>query len=141
MPGDWTEITTVAGAPLQIAYPWHYVWELDDQYARLRFEADGEWACLGAAVQPCGPDGHQGLPWPSDRLLVAKSAPGALIGKLGGSTAGNDDGTVFTIGSRTIVSIDQKKNGFLYIGVNGALPGASNALTRIRLQIFGAADQ
>src|ERR1700720_4327593 len=138
--GIWTIITTVAGAPLALDYPWYGVCELDDQYTRLRFEAEGEWACLGAAVRPCGPNGYPDLPWAADRLLLAKFPPGALIGKLGGSPVGSDDGAVFVIGSRTVVSIGDKKNNFLYIGINGARPGVSNELTRIRLQIFGAVD-
>jgi hypothetical protein len=135
---DWMEIKTIDEAPLTIDCPWHYVLELGDDYGRLRFEAAGQWTCLGAAVQPCGPDGHRILPWPTERLVLTKCPPGALIGKLGGSAAGYDDGTVFAIGSRTIVSVGEKKNNFLYIGINGALPRGTHELTRLRLTISGA---
>jgi hypothetical protein len=69
-------------------------------------------------------------------LLVTKCAPGALIGKVGGSAAGRDDGTVFAIGSRCIVSLDQKTT-FLFVGVNGAAPHPSHLLESITLEISG----
>ncbi len=96
----------------------------------------GHWSCLGDAFVRCNADGHVGLGLPADQLLVPKCAPGALIGKLDGSVAGREDGTLFVIGSRSLVSLE-KKNTFLYIGVNGAVPRATHELESIRLEIFG----
>ena len=94
------------------------------------------WRCLGDTAGPCNADGHVDLALASERLLVAKCAPGALIGKVGGSAAGRDDGTVFAIGSRCIVSLDQKTT-FLFVGVNGAVPRPSHLLESITVEISG----
>src|SRR4051812_28191454 len=97
---DWESIVVIDDAPLPITYPWHFVCEIGEEWLRLCFIAKGRWNCLGDALVPCNPDGHAGLPLAAEQLLIAKCAPGALIGKLGGSIAGRDDGKLFAIGSR-----------------------------------------
>jgi hypothetical protein len=138
---DWEIIATIDEPNLVIGYPWHLACELEGDWTRLRLTAEGSWSCLGDPVKPCGPDGHPNLPLQAERLLVAGGAPGALIGKFGGSTAGRSDGTAYVIGSHCILAMPKKENALLFIGINGAIPGPSNVLQRIKLEIRGIVDQ
>jgi hypothetical protein len=137
---DWEVVDRIERTDYDITYPWHFVSFISDDWARLYLKASGEWSCLGSAFAACGADGHSGLALAPERLLVAKCAPGALIGKLGGSPAGFDDSTTFSIGSRCLVAPPKKQDTFLYIGVNGAIAQPTNRLTRIKLEIFGMAS-
>jgi hypothetical protein len=134
---DWQPISTLDETNLAIGYPWHFVGELFGEWTLLRLTAEGNWSCLGSAVMPCGPDGHVALPLASDRLLIAAAAPGALIGKFGGSMASRNDPTPFVIGTRSVVKMPARENAQFYIGINGALPVAGYVLAHIKLEIRG----
>jgi hypothetical protein len=137
---DWESIAVVGGSALQIGYPWHFIREIDGDWTRLRLDATGRWNCLSDYLIPCGPGGYPGLPFPADRLQIAESAPGALIGKFGGSLAHRTDGTVFAIGERSFVAMPEKKPAILSIAINGAVPRATNVLQELKLEIFGVVD-
>jgi hypothetical protein len=137
---DWQPISTLEETDLAIGYPWHFISELFGEWTLLRMTAEGSWSCLGTAVMPCGPDGHVALPLSSDRLQIATAAPGALIGKFGGSVASRNDTTPFVIGTRAVIKMPTRENAQFHIGVNGALPVTGNVLTRITLQISGVTD-
>jgi hypothetical protein len=137
---DWQPISLLDEANLAIGYPWHFVSELFGEWTLLRLITEGSWSCLGPAVIPCGPDGHVALPLAADRLQIATAAPGALIGKFGGSLASRNDPTPFVIGTRSVVKMPARENAQFYIGINGALPIADNVLARIRLEIRGVTD-
>jgi hypothetical protein len=100
----------------------------------------GRLGLLSAAVKPCGPNGHPGLPLATDRLIVQTAAAGVLIGKFGGSNAGRGEAGAFVIGSQCIVPMPERKNALLFIGINGAVPRPAAVLDRIRLEICGACD-
>jgi hypothetical protein len=136
---DWEPIFVLHKRPLQLTYPWHFVCEITGDWTLLRLTADGEWSCLGDAVRPCGTNGHVDLPLQQDHLLISASAPGALIGKFGGSIASRTDGSPFAIGSQCFVAAPDKKSAQLYIGINGAVPRASQ-LTWLALEICGVVD-
>ena len=114
--------------------PWHFLIEIVDSWTLLLLHGDGEWDCLGAAIRPCGPDGHASVCMPDSRLLLSSSPPGALIGKFGGSTAGKDNAVA--IGSRCIVSMPDKRPAALFIAINGALLETHPTLTNFRLEIL-----
>jgi hypothetical protein len=136
---DWQQIWHLEETNLAFGYPWVFATELVGDWTSLRLIATGRWSCLGSAVQPCGPNGHPDLPWAADRLLLASVAPGALIGKCGGSIASRGDGTIFAIGERCFLPMPEKKNAQLFIGINGAVPGA-NVIAQITLDISGVND-
>lgn len=137
---DWEEIWTLNETRIQIGYPWFFVGDLIGDWALIRLEAQGQWACLGKSVQPCGPNGHPELQLATERLFVPDAAPGALIGKFGGSVAGRADGVVFVIGEQCVVAMPEKKNAQLFIGINGSTPNPSNVLERLTLKISGVVD-
>jgi hypothetical protein len=88
----------------------------------LKLAARGTWTYGEAATKPpsplkCGPDGS---PDSTQTGLLMTDAPvGAVIAKIGGSTAGKTDGELFVVGSETVITADpQKRGGPLYLTMN-----------------------
>jgi hypothetical protein len=135
---EWDALITFEQANLALGASWLKVLETFGDATHLRLEATGEWQVLGGDIAPCGPDGHLDLSLPQDRLIVPAAPPGALIGKIGGSSASRTDGSVFTIGSLCVVAVPDKAVGPLFISVNGAVYRPGGNLTQLRLRISGA---
>ena len=69
-----------------------------------------------APVAKSGPDGDGASQLPTAAALYAEAPLGAVIGKIGGSTAGRKDGDVFAVGSFAVCSTT--KNGPLFLTMN-----------------------
>jgi hypothetical protein len=138
VPEEWDALSTFEQPNLALEAPWLRVLETFGDATYLRLEATGQWQVLGGGIAPCGPDGHLDLFLPQERLIVPAAPAGALIGKIGGSTAGRTDGSVFTIGAFCVVAVPDKAVGPLFIGVNGAVFRPGGNLTQLRLVISGA---
>ena len=71
----------------------------------------------------------------SDNLLIASAAVGALLGKIGGSTADmkpdKDKVVLFAVGRHCVFTVEATKAGTLYLGVNDTL----DCLGRVRGQL------
>lgn len=123
-----------------VSQPWLRVLDAFRNYTHLRIVADGTWSQLDGAIGTCTPDGLPGLALRSDWLTVADCPVGALIGKLGGSSAslsspaassaekggaGNDasgglaEGKAFAIGSYCVAALPQNFIGPLFVSFNG----------------------
>ena len=73
--------------PWLVAEPWLIAWEDLPQAAKyLRLKSIGRWTPM-SGLPECGPDGLVGQTFPADRLLVSDCAVGALLGRIGGSSA------------------------------------------------------
>jgi hypothetical protein len=90
----------------------------------LKFAAEGKWSPV-PGMPDCGPDGLVVQNIPADQLIVADCAMGALIGRIGGSSAspkaaGTEpgDGKPFAIGSHAVVKLPDGFFGPLFIGFN-----------------------
>lgn len=128
---DWQPIVAFEQTNVDLSAVWFRMAEYVSAGKLLKISAEGEWSFLPRLR--CGPDGYPGFPLPYEKLPVPTTALGALVGKLGGSSADQKDGTVFAIGSFTIVAVPEKSGPF-YVGVNAA-PGAPiHHLDRLRLQ-------
>ncbi len=92
---------------------------------QLKIEADPDELWSYAAAVQCGPDGDLTSLIARDRCVCAKAPVGALIGKIGGSTAGVDDGRVFPVGSYCVVHLADGE-GPLYLGINDEITGMAN---------------
>lgn len=127
----------LGGDPLD--FPWHFVLDLTPDWTALRFRAEGRWTCFGRS-DPCGPDGYPELKLDGGRLVDATSPAGALIGKLGGSSAARlADDVVFPIGSQCIKPL-VKTRTILFIGLNGVGLAANLTMVGLKLDIKGLAD-
>jgi len=91
---------------------------------RIRFEAGGTWKY--SPDSPCGPDGDM-LSMISSSQTILKSAPvGSLIAKIGGSSAGQTDGTLYLVGSFAVIDIGADVKGPLYLTINDDPGGFMN---------------
>lgn len=128
MKQHWSTPTTVQ-IEATPAGQWQKVLDVVAPKTTLRIEAKGEWTVGGVK---CTPDGL--LVAPAESRSIADYPAGALLGKLGGSTAGSHEGTVFAIGRYCIVESPDKASP-LFVAVNAASTAALQAAQKIDLTI------
>jgi hypothetical protein len=131
--------------PLLMSGLWLRVADLLPPKRLIRIVASGTWSDLrdGNAI---GPDGYLNLSLTAEQLILAGAPLGALIGKIGGSTADKvtvdktagdkkvDGLTIFPIGTYCIVApID--KAAPLFVAVNGAWSVAQFHFLTLRVEI------
>jgi len=115
------------------------IWSLVSEYVRgpalIKIEADdAKWKYSKA--DECTADGDL-LSTISTQACILQGAPvGALIGKIGGSTAGTGDGTLFVVGRICIIELDASKRGPLYLTINDELTGLGNNDQKLKVKIF-----
>jgi hypothetical protein len=122
----WNLIETVELRNEMVHWPWRVAVPIVRDVTHLMMIASGSWTAEGAQLLPFPPDGHMGLPIQADRLLIQECASGALIGKLGGSSAtlsvaGGSvpvPSLIFPIGAHCLVPIPAGIRGPLFIGFN-----------------------
>jgi len=75
-----------------------------------------------AEDRSCGPDGDLTSLIARSRCLCPGAPVGALIGKLGGSSAGIDDGKIFPVGRYCVVDVPSD-SGALFLSINDEVTG------------------
>ncbi|SRR6266498_3309923 len=130
---DWPQVFEEV-VPAQPAGIWTLVAEYVRGPALVKVEAENaKWKYSQA--DECTADGDL-LSLISAQACILKGAPvGALIGKIGGSTAGVADGTVFLAGKMCIIELDQSKRGPLYFTINDELTGMGNNDGKLKVTI------
>jgi hypothetical protein len=110
----WTEVVKDLDVPARPAGIWTLALPYVPPGTKLKIESSGTWKY--DANTPCGPDGD--ITRPNTGALSDKAPLGALIGKLGGSSAGLSDTTnVFAAGSFAIYDTGQNA-GPLFFTIN-----------------------
>jgi hypothetical protein len=104
---------------------WTLIHPFIDGPVLLRIEAsDDRWGYAPGRDAFCGADGDACALVARTLCLHQTAAVGALIGKIGGSSAGTCDGQLFVVGKRCVVRIDD--GGPLYMTINDTVDGMSN---------------
>jgi hypothetical protein len=85
----------------------------------------------------CGPDGDVASIMLRSKCLLASAPVGALIGKIGGSTAGTVDGVTFVVGTFCIVKVGAD-GGPLYLTINDQENGMSNNKDTMKVTVSRA---
>jgi hypothetical protein len=132
---DWRELPGLEDPNFLVKEPWIKILDYVIGPKILKIQVQGQWSLLGPGVRECTETGHPGLAFPSDRLLLPDSAPGAMIGKLGGSTADYKDGTLFAIGSYAVVFLEEKKILPLFVGINGMVLTSLPKTVNIKVKV------
>lgn len=97
---------------------WTLVVEFVSGPALLRVTASADrWQYADAAAAVCGADGDPDALLARAKCLLPAAPVGALIGKIGGSTAGAADGTLFVAGSTCVVRVPDE-GGPLFLTIN-----------------------
>ena len=132
----WTAIPTETIAPGLISVPWLKLVDTIRGATHLMVTASGTWTALPGLLAPCQPDGLAGLVLPADRVVLPDAPPGALIGRIGGSSAGLKADGAFVIGSSCVVAVPAGSIGPLFISFNIAARPVD--VHDIRIEVSGA---
>lgn len=101
------------------------IWTLTHEFVKgpalVKVEATGTWSY--SSGRPCGPDGDLNALLSADQMIAGGVSPGALLIKVGGSTAGVSDGLVRVAGSTAVIRIDEKTSGPIFLTINDAVSG------------------
>lgn len=142
----WTALNAFELPAGSFSAPWQLAIDFIDDMNLLKLVAEGEWEAFPGILPLCGPDGLPGIAVGSGALVLADFRPGALIGKLGGSSAGEAQppaaegaaappADAFAIGMGCLVPVPADKHGPLFIGFNSrARPLAVKSL---KISIWG----
>lgn len=112
------------------------IWTPAYEYVRapalLKIEAsDDEWEY--APGKKCKADGDRNSLLHSQDLIAPGAPAGALIAKVGGSTAGINDGRIFVVGKLCLLQLDQ--SGPLFLTVNDQVSGLESNSGSIKVKI------
>jgi hypothetical protein len=88
-----------------------------------------------APTASCGPDGDPSSLLLSDRCLFADAPVGALIAKVGGSSAGWKDGSIALVGRTAVIPV-AAPGGPLYLTINDERTGMGNNSGFVRVLIW-----
>jgi hypothetical protein len=128
---DW-QLVSELHVPARPRGLWTLVVDFVIGPALLKVEADGGWRYAPSCE--CGPDGDLLALIMRERCLYEKAPIGALIGKIGGSTAGIDDGTVFLAGSFCVVRVPDA-GGPLFLTINDEYSGYANNESDVTVRV------
>ena len=138
---NWTKIGELAlpvpsAASFTAGVPWLTVVEVIAGATHLKVSATGSGEAMPGLLAPCGPDGLAGLTLPPERLVLPDAPPGALIGRIGGSSATIKGDGVFVIGGSCATAIAAGSIGPLYVGFN--ITTRPVIITSLSVAVFGS---
>jgi hypothetical protein len=126
----WAELKTFElkqeAGPHRIVEPWIAAVGDLAEATLIRISATGTWSPL-AGLPQCQPDGLAGMSYPEAGLVITDCAVGALIGRVGGSSASLKAATAdptagetkpFPIGKCCFLRLPQNALGPIFIGFN-----------------------
>jgi hypothetical protein len=103
--------------------------------AVLKFEAgDEEWYYAESDAGKAKADGHLSSLLAAKNTVLPAAPVAALIGKIGGSSAGVNDGTLVVVGKFCLLEID-RSTGPVYLTINDELSGFANNRGAITVRI------
>jgi hypothetical protein len=126
---NWTPIDTLSLRDEKVFWPWRVAVATLRDVTHLRISATGLWEPADGQLAPFSPDGHMGLRVDASLLLLPDVPVGALLGRIGGSSASLTTvpsaatdalaaSQVFPIGAHCIVGVGTALVGPLFIGFN-----------------------
>jgi hypothetical protein len=116
--------------------PWHRVTDAIRGPTHLRIAATGDWTAIPDVLAACGPNGLAGLSLPADQVVLPDAPPGALIGRLGGSSASLKVDGAFPIGLDCVVELPANSVGPLFVSFN--IVARPVDVTRFTIQVSTA---
>ena len=128
----WSNVVemTVSAKPSGV---WTWAVERIKGPARILIEAQGSWSY--SPGNNCGPDGHLDSLLSTESAIMPKAPIGALLVKVGGSTAGTGDGTIRVAGSKIYFEIDKTISAPILLTINDELGGLSDNAGELKVKI------
>ena len=139
---NWKEVTDVGGAHFTVPRIAGMLWTKIVDYLPagrlIKIEAEGNWTLDGVNT-PCEPDGDFSL-YELPGLPIARAARGALIGRIGGSSADlaavDNSMHLFVVGRVCVLQVPADKTGSLYLSVNDKPWPASRVQGQLKVRVF-----
>jgi hypothetical protein len=132
---EWTELSKGVVVKAQPSGLWTLAIEWLNGPAILKLEADNsDWYYSEPDTSKTNADGHLTSLLSCKGCLLPSAPVGALIGKVGGSSASATDGTLFAVGKFALLEIDKSK-GPLYLTINDEATGFGNNRGEIKVTI------
>jgi hypothetical protein len=120
-PMNWSQLADVVveARPKGV---WTWAVEYVKGPALILIEAEeGNWSYSKGSS--CGADGDLNSLISAQHAILPTAPIGALIVKIGGSTAGAADGTIRVGGTKAIIQIDDKTSGPIFLTINDDVTG------------------
>ncbi len=131
---DWAEVQDNVDVKAKPDGIWTLAYDYVKGPALIQIEAhDDEWQY--APGKKCKADGDLSSMLCSREAILPSAPVGAMIAKVGGSTAGLSDGRMFVVGKRCLLQLDQSTSGPLYLTINDELSGMQNNDGVIKVKI------
>jgi hypothetical protein len=137
----WTELT-LSQAEIR-ANPdgiWTWAYEYVEGPALLKIEVKDnppgkaqEWQY--APGKKCTADGDRNPPTQARNCIFPDAPVGALIAKIGGSTAGLKDGKIYLVGRKALLSLDQNTSGPLFFTINTPVGGMQDNADALKVSV------
>ena len=121
---NWTAVTDGIKVPARPEGIWTLVFDYVRGPALLKIEAAGTWRYSPSSG--CGPDGDLNTLVSAGNAILAEAPVGALLVKVGGSTAGVGDGVVRVAGRYSVVQLGDHASGPVFLTINDELTGLSD---------------
>jgi len=122
----WTVEATKVEVPAKPSGLWTLVGDYLRGPALVRFETDSKSEWNYSPRVKCSPDGDFNALISPQGCLMPGAPVGALIGKIGGSSAGQSDGKLFLVGSFAVIEVDPNTHGPLYLTINDEISNMGN---------------
>jgi hypothetical protein len=129
----WAEVKDGIVVPAKPPGTWTWAVDYVRGPALILLEASGRWSY--ASSRECGPDGDLNSLVRTETTLLPGAPLGALLAKVGGSTAGAGDGLVRVVGSRGMLQIDEKTSGPVFLTINDEPGGFIDNTGELKVKI------
>lgn len=129
----WSEIGSirVKAKPEGI---WTWAYDLVNGPALVKIEATGEWSYSAGVT--CGPNGDLNSLLNPQHAILPEAPVGALLVKIGGSTAGLRDGDVHVAGSAAVIPVDENTRAPIFLTINDEPAGLSDNDGELTVKLF-----
>lgn len=114
---------------------WTMVHEIVTGPCLVKIEAEGTWQYADEKEAKCGPDGQVGSYLSASRCINDKAPVGALVAKVGGSTADQGGKETFVAGSFCVAKLEAK-SGALFLTINDVPAGYADNQGKLKIQVY-----
>lgn len=136
---NWSDVKDKIKVDAKPSGVWTWAYDYVRGPALIQIEAGAEqWSY--SPGKKCGADGDLGSLLNKEGAILPGAPIGALIVKIGGSTAGVTDGTVRVAGSKALIAIDEKVSGPIFLTINDEVTGLSDNADSITVKVSIAAQ-
>jgi hypothetical protein len=135
---SWRPVVQNLSVPAEPGVAWTRALDYVRPGSILKIEAQGEWT-PDQFPQAVRADGDMSTPRTTSKPLMADAPVGALIGRIGSSSAkAVSTDLLFLVGRHCVMTIAPDKTGALYLGVNDSELLMTSVAGQVRVTVYEA---